>query len=79
MEIINEKEIPLQPGTTLVLTTRIYPSENIPVVEGRTCIMPSEPVSMTKWDYTNPKGLQDAFEPGWRDRDVFVTSLTHSQ
>ncbi len=61
-----------EPGRTLVLLTRQYPRESIPRVDGRVYLQPSEPIRITKWDYTNPAGLQEAFDLGRRDGEAFV-------
>ncbi|MCP4129767.1 MAG: patatin-like phospholipase family protein [bacterium] len=61
---------------TLVLLTRQYPEESIPKIPGRTYVQPSEPISITKWDYTNPEGLQTAYELGQRDAETFVSKVT---
>jgi predicted acylesterase/phospholipase RssA len=58
-------------GQTLVLLSRRYP--RLPVVAGRTYVMPSEEVPITAWDYTNPAGLQAVFDLGRRDGDAFAT------
>lgn len=59
-------------GETLILLTRQYPLEKIPRVPGRTYVQPSEPIPITKWDYTNPSGLQSAFDLGRRDAERFL-------
>jgi hypothetical protein len=40
--------------------------------EGVTFVQPSEPITMGKWDYTDPEGLQRTFDLGRRDADAFV-------
>lgn len=62
--------------STLILLTRQYPRTHIPNVPGRTYVMPSIPVPISKWDYTNPKGIQLTFEIGLRDGERFARSYT---
>lgn len=60
------------PGSTLILLTRRYPVEKIPVIPGRVYVQPSEDVPVKKWDYTDAEGLQKAYELGRKDGDEFV-------
>ncbi len=60
------------PGPTLILLTRHYPADRIPRVSGRLYVQPSQPVPVSKWDYTNPEGIQDAFDRGRRDGERFL-------
>jgi predicted acylesterase/phospholipase RssA len=59
-------------GNTLILMTRRYPPERIPKLPGRIYVQPSEPIGIYKWDYTNPEGLQDAYNLGRYDGNRFV-------
>lgn len=59
-------------GRTLILLTRVYPPDRIPDIEGRIYVQPSRDVPVGKWDYTNPRGLQAAFNLGRRDAQEFV-------
>lgn len=59
-------------GQTLVLLTRRYPLERLPAVIGRVYAMPSAPIPVSKWDYTDPQGLQRAFDLGRKDGEVFA-------
>lgn len=61
---------------TLVLLTRCYPEHLIPTVAGRTYVQPSRPIQIRKWDYTDPQGMQTAFDLGRRDAERFVESRT---
>ena len=58
----------------LVLLTRRYPETSIPRAPGRTYIQPSEPIAASKWDYTDPEGLQRAYDLGRRDGEAFALS-----
>lgn len=62
-------------GGMLVMLTRQYRPERIPRVPGRVYVQPSSPIAITKWDYTSPQGLQDAYDQGRRDADEFVRSV----
>jgi len=62
------------PRRVLVLLTRRYgelPSGGAgePMM---TYVQPSEPITISKWDYTNPDGLQRTFDLGRRDGEAFV-------
>lgn len=65
-------------GKTLVMLTRGYPAESIPDAPGRVYVQPSVPVSITKWDYTNPRGVQDAYDSGRRDGERFCLDYKSS-
>ena len=54
-------------GPTLVLLSRRYAPEKLQGRPGVTYIQPSEPITLSKWDYTNPRGVQAAFDLGRRD------------
>ncbi len=58
------------PGRTLVLLTRRY--RKVPVHESRIYAQPSTAVPVSSWDYTNPAGLQAAYDLGQRDGERFV-------
>lgn len=55
------------PGPTVVLLTRGYPAEKIPAVPGRVYLQSSEPIPVSKWDYTSPHLLRATFDLGRRD------------
>lgn len=57
-------------GPTLVLLTRRF--ARLPAHPGRTYVQPSQPVPVSSWDYTDPHGLQAAFDLGRRDGEAFV-------
>lgn len=69
------KAIGKENGNTLVLLTRQYPIENIPAVENRVYVQPSVPIEISKWDYTNPAGMQDAYDLGKKDGEMFVQQV----
>ncbi len=56
----------------LVLLTRSYPAHRIPKDPRRTYAMPSRPIPISKFDYTNPKGLDIAYDLGRLDGEAFV-------
>lgn len=58
-------------GNTLVLLTRTYDTNRIPPVPNMTYVQPSRPISISKWDYTNPAGLQEVFDLGRSDGEAF--------
>jgi predicted acylesterase/phospholipase RssA len=57
-------------GPTLVLLTRRF--GQLPARAGRTYVQPSRPVPVASWDYTDPLGLQAAFDLGRRDGEAFA-------
>lgn len=64
------------PGRTLVLLTRRY--RQLPVHPSRIYAQPSIAVPVSSWDYTNPAGLQAAYDLGRRDGDRFVRRTSDS-
>lgn len=58
-------------GKVLVLLSRQYDSKSIPQVSNRVYIQPSEAIGISKWDYTDPNGLQIAYDLGKKDAEVF--------
>ncbi len=59
-------------GMNLVLLSRQYPTEILPIVPNRLYVQPSRPVSISKWDYTSPEGLQEAYDFGLDDGEKFL-------
>ena len=63
------------PGPMLVLLSRCYPQERIPAIKGRLYVQPSKPPFISRWDYTNPQGLQNTFDLGRKDAEVFLKKV----
>lgn len=61
------------PGEMLILLSRPY--KVLPHIPGRTYVQPSVPVPVTSWDYTNPAGVQAAYDLGRKDADMFLIRL----
>jgi len=59
-------------GRTLVLLTRIYKADTIPRTRERLYLQPSVTPAVSKWDYTNPAGLQAAYDLGKKDGETFI-------
>jgi predicted acylesterase/phospholipase RssA len=57
-------------GRTLVLLARRY--RRLPVHPARVYVQPSTDVPVSSWDYTNPAGLQAAYDLGRRDGEAFA-------
>jgi hypothetical protein len=57
-------------GRTLVLLARRYRS--LPAHPSRVYVQPSTDVPVSSWDYTNPAGLQAAYDLGRRDGEAFA-------
>ena len=64
------------PGPSLVLLTRRYPPDRITRNGDRRYVQPSRNPLISRWDYTNAKGLQTTFDLGRRDGEVFLNPLT---
>jgi hypothetical protein len=58
------------PGRTLVLLARRY--RCLPAHPSRVYVQPSIEVPVSSWDYTNPAGLQAAYDLGRRDGEAFA-------
>ena len=67
------KALEKEDGPILVLLTRCYPPERLPKIRGRIYVQPSEPIGVSKWDYTSPEGLQAAYDLGRRDGERFAS------
>lgn len=63
--------LPEAPGRTLVLLTRRYGTMP-PPSEDRVYVHPSQPIPVSKWDYTSPEGVDAAFDLGFRDGERFL-------
>ena len=59
-------------GPMLVLLSRCYPTNRIPSTKGRVYVQPSRTPFISRWDYTNPDGLQKTFDLGCRDGEAFL-------
>ncbi|HPS87797.1 MAG TPA: patatin-like phospholipase family protein [Spirochaetota bacterium] len=59
-------------GRMLVLMSRIHRADRIPRISNRIYMQPSVTPAISKWDYTNPAGLQAAYDLGKKDGDTFI-------
>lgn len=59
-------------GRMLIMMSRIHRDDRIPKIPGRVYVQPSETPPIGKWDYTNPDGLQGAYDRGRYDGDLFI-------
>lgn len=66
---INKEE---RKGKMLVLMTRLYKPAKIPNDPNILYVQPSEIPPIAKWDYTNPDGLQGAYDLGRKDGEKFI-------
>ena len=66
--------LPEAPGKTLVLLTRPYGEMPRPT-EARVYVHPSQPLPVSKWDYTSPDGVQGAFDLGLKDGQRFLLEV----
>ena len=64
-------------GTTLLLLTRIY--RNLPDIEGRTYLQPSEPVEADKIDFTDRSKIEETWALGRRDAEAWLDGRTSAQ
>ena len=62
------------PGATLVMLTRRY--RRLPLHPLRLYAQPSTHLPVASWDYTNPTGLQAAYDLGRRDGQIFARRLS---
>ena len=60
-----------EPGKTLVLLSRKY-EHPLPSNERVTWVQPSKPIRIDKFDYANPRGLQETFDLGFADGASYV-------
>lgn len=60
-----------EPGETLVLLSRKY-EHPLPSDERVTWVQPSKPITIDKFDYANPDGLQETFDLGFADGLAYV-------
>ena len=59
-------------GRMLILMSRIHKENRIPKIPGRVYVQPSVNPPIGKWDYTNPDGLQQAYDEGCSDGELFI-------
>jgi predicted patatin/cPLA2 family phospholipase len=59
-------------GKKLVLLTRRYKDSMLPEETGVVYVQPSEDIKITKWEYTDPEGLQYVYDLGRRDGERFA-------
>ncbi len=59
-------------GRILILMSRQHRENMIPKVPGRVYVQPSVTPPIGKWDYTNPDGLQRAYDLGRFDGELFL-------
>jgi predicted acylesterase/phospholipase RssA len=62
-----------QPGETLVLLSRRY-DRKLPSTRRVTWVQPSKQIEIDKFDYANPRGLQETFDLGIADGQQFGRS-----
>ncbi|MFC1670269.1 patatin-like phospholipase family protein [Spirochaetota bacterium] len=63
-------------GQTLVLLTEKYPQKKIPQEENRIYAQPSKSIEIKEWDFSNPKGIKDAYDVGTMDGKIFLSNIT---
>lgn len=64
-------------GDMLILMSKIYKKGRIPAIPGRIYVEPSKTPDIFKWDYTSPEKLQEAYDDGCRDGELFIKN--HNQ
>ncbi|MEM7136477.1 MAG: patatin-like phospholipase family protein [Myxococcota bacterium] len=67
-----------QPGHTLVLMSQRYETE-LPVRPATTYVQPSRMITIDKFDYANPEGLQATFELGVEDGVRFAETKREAE
>lgn len=63
------------PGPMLVLLTRRYPANRLPKIPGRVYLQPTKTPPISRWDYTDPDGLQAAYDLGCSDAEKFLKQM----
>ncbi len=61
-------------ANSLILLTRRFPEDRIPRVPGRTYLQPSQPIPISRLDYTSPERLLASYDLGRRDAERFVVA-----
>lgn len=61
-------------GRTLVLLSKRY-KKALPASGNRVYVQPSKPISIDKFDYANPEGLQQTYDLGFRDGEHFQDQI----
>lgn len=59
-------------GKKLILLSRKYPFEDIMEKNDRVYVQPSKPVEIKRWDYSNPRGIDETFQLGIEDGKSFT-------
>lgn len=59
-------------GDVLILMSKTYKKGRIPDIPGRIYVEPSKTPDVFKWDYTSPEKLQEAYDDGCRDGELFI-------
>jgi predicted acylesterase/phospholipase RssA len=59
-------------GPTLVLLSRRYAPRLLTGHVGVTYLQPSRDITISKWDYTNPQGIQAALDLGRQDGELYL-------
>lgn len=59
-------------GDMLILMSKTYKKGRIPAIPGRIYVEPSKTPDIFKWNYTSPEKLQQAYDEGCRDGEVFI-------
>jgi hypothetical protein len=63
----------------LIMMSRIHRDDRIPKIQGRVYVQPSVTPPIGKWDYTNPDGLQEAYDRGRYDGDLFLKKYRNGE
>jgi predicted acylesterase/phospholipase RssA len=72
---VPERALKTMDGNILYLLTRTYAPKAIRDMPGRTYIQPFRPIRISKWDYTDPAGLQEAYQMGQEDGERFLKRM----
>ena len=59
-------------ASCLILLTRRYKEAAIPKIPCRLYVQPSQPLPISKWDYTSPEKMQKTFDIGRKDGAQFA-------
>ena len=67
--------VPESSQHALVMLTRHYPAEKLPVDPRKTIVQPSRPIPVNKWDYTSPELLEETYALGLEDGERFALGV----
>jgi len=65
--------------TMLVMLTRKYDLKSIPQYDNRIYVQPSEPITIDKWEYADPDGVEKTYNLGLKDGENFIRAYKNGE